>query len=69
VLYTDGVTEARAPDGSFFGEKRLSSLLGSCSGLAAPEVAHAVKSSVLGFTSGVPRDDIAVLVLRALKNP
>src|SRR5918997_1023082 len=32
VLYTDGVTEARSPDGDFFGEGRLRRLLSSCAG-------------------------------------
>ena len=35
VLYTDGVTEARSPDGDFFGEGRLRHLLRSCAGLDA----------------------------------
>jgi sigma-B regulation protein RsbU (phosphoserine phosphatase) len=35
VLYTDGVIEARAPDGTFYGEKRLTSLLGSSVGIDA----------------------------------
>ncbi|WP_273843641.1 PP2C family protein-serine/threonine phosphatase [Rubrobacter calidifluminis] len=65
VLYTDGVTEARSPDGAFFGEERLCSLLGSCAGLGAAEVARVVKAAVLGHAAGNPHDDIAVLVLRA----
>jgi serine phosphatase RsbU (regulator of sigma subunit) len=35
VLYTDGVVEARSPDGSFFGEERLASLLRSSISLDA----------------------------------
>jgi hypothetical protein len=35
VLYTDGVTEARSPDGDFFGEGRLRDLLSSCAGCDA----------------------------------
>ncbi len=67
VLYTDGVTEARSPEGAFFGEERLRSLLGSCAGLEAPEIARVVRAAVLGHAAGAPRDDIAVLVLRAPK--
>lgn len=63
-LYTDGVTEARAPEGSFFGEKRLKSFLSSCSGVEAPMVAQKVKDIVLEFQEGYARDDLAVLVLR-----
>jgi PAS domain S-box-containing protein len=65
VLYTDGVTEARSPDGDFFGEGRLRRLLGSCAGCDAVTFARRIKSVVLDFQEGYPRDDLAVLVLRA----
>jgi PAS domain S-box-containing protein len=64
VLYTDGVTEARSPDGDFFGEDRLHRLLRSCSGCNAETLARRIKSVVLEFQEGYPRDDLAVLVLR-----
>ena len=64
VLYTDGVTEARSPDGAFFGEERLISLLRACAGLDAPTLAARVESAVLDFQENVSRDDIAVLALR-----
>jgi PAS domain S-box-containing protein len=65
VLYTDGVTEARSPDGDFFGEDRLRKLLGSCSGYDAASLAARIKDVILDFQEGYPRDDLAVLVLRA----
>jgi len=65
VLYTDGVTEARSPDGAFFGEGRLRHLLSSCSGCDAVTLAGMIKDDVLDFQEGYPRDDLAVLVLRA----
>ena len=65
VLYTDGVTEARSPDGDFFGDERLRRLLRSCSGLDAAGIAARIKNIVLDFQEGYPRDDLAVLVLRA----
>jgi PAS domain S-box-containing protein len=65
VLYTDGVTEARSPDGDFFGEERLRRLLHSCSGLDAAGIAARIKNVALDFQEGYPRDDLAVLVLRA----
>jgi PAS domain S-box-containing protein len=65
VLYTDGVTEARSPDGDFFGEGRLRRLLGSCAGFDAVRFAGRIKDAVLDFQEGSPSDDLAVLVLRA----
>jgi PAS domain S-box-containing protein len=65
VLYTDGVTEARSPDGDFFGEGRLRNLLSSCSGFDAGTFAGRIKDAVLDFQEGYPSDDLAVLVLRA----
>jgi sigma-B regulation protein RsbU (phosphoserine phosphatase) len=65
VLYTDGVTEARSPDGEFFGEDRLRQFLGSCAGCDAVTFAGRIKDTVLDFQEGYPRDDLAVLVLRA----
>ncbi len=65
VLYTDGVTEARSPDGKFFGEGRLRQLLGSCAVCDAATLAARIKDVVLDFQEGYPRDDLAVLVLRA----
>jgi sigma-B regulation protein RsbU (phosphoserine phosphatase) len=67
VFYTDGVTEARAPDGEFFGEERLRRLLRSCSDLDAAAIAARIKNVVLDFQDGYPRDDLAVLVLRATR--
>jgi PAS domain S-box-containing protein len=65
VLYTDGVTEARSPHGDFFGEGRLRHLLGSCAGCDAETVARRIKGAVLDFQEGYPRDDLAILILRA----
>jgi PAS domain S-box-containing protein len=66
VLYTDGVTEARSPDGDFFGEGRLRDLLGSCADCDAETLARRIKDDVLDFQEGYPRDDLAVLVLRVM---
>jgi PAS domain S-box-containing protein len=64
VLYTDGVTEAHHQGGDLFGEERLRSLLGTCTGLKAPEISGRLKEAVLDHASGQPRDDIAILVVR-----
>jgi len=64
VLYTDGVVEARSPDGLFFGEERLMALLRSSVTLDASTIAGRIESAVLNFQDQAPRDDVAVLVLR-----
>jgi PAS domain S-box-containing protein len=68
VLYTDGVIEARSGN-EFFGSERLSGLLAECAGLPAPHVAERVERAVIGFQSGRPRDDVAVLVVEAVGHP
>jgi PAS domain S-box-containing protein len=64
VFYTDGVLEARSPDGAFFGEERLVSLLRSSVDLGASIIADRIEAAALSFQENNPRDDIAVLVLR-----
>jgi serine phosphatase RsbU (regulator of sigma subunit) len=64
ILYTDGVVEARSPDGLFFGEERLMALLRSSVALDASTLASRIEEAVLNFQEQAPRDDVAVLVLR-----
>lgn len=64
VFYTDGLTEARAPDGSLFGEERLLDLLRDCGEGKAADIAACLKNTVHDFDDGSPRDDLAVLVLK-----
>jgi PAS domain S-box-containing protein len=65
VFYTDGVIEARDGD-QIFGEGRLHELLATCCDQDARAVANAVRQAVGDFLPGVPRDDMAILVLRVL---
>jgi sigma-B regulation protein RsbU (phosphoserine phosphatase) len=62
VLYTDGVTEARA-GAELFGEERLRAALPSLADSAAA-VADGVLDEVMRFQSGFPSDDIALVALR-----
>ena len=64
IFYTDGIVEARGPDGSFFGEGRLLDLLRACVGLEASAIAKKLRDVVVQYGEGNPRDDLAVLVLR-----
>ena len=63
VLYTDGVTEARGPDG-MLGSDELQAVLASCAGLDAKSVAARIESAALEIQEGNPRDDIAILAVR-----
>jgi PAS domain S-box-containing protein len=63
VMYTDGVTEARSPDG-VFGDHLLDGVLAQCVGLSANEICKRIETAVLDFQAGRPRDDIAIVVLR-----
>jgi serine phosphatase RsbU (regulator of sigma subunit) len=64
VFYTDGVTEARG-DGGELDEQGLREILASCAGMDAEAIADSVTSAALEVQGGRPRDDIAVVVLRA----
>jgi serine phosphatase RsbU (regulator of sigma subunit) len=65
IAYTDGVTEARAPDGTFYGEERFIGLLGGLGGRSAREIVDAVVSDVRAFRAGAdPSDDLTILVIR-----
>lgn len=63
LLYSDGVTEALAPDGSFYGETRLSALAAAVQQDPAALVA-ALFADVADFEQEEPQaDDITVLCL------
>ena len=64
VLYTDGVTEERGEQGAF-GERGLAAVLESAAGASAAEIVDRIERAVLAHGSGEPRDDIAILVVRA----
>ncbi|GAA4797587.1 hypothetical protein GCM10023200_37270 [Actinomycetospora chlora] len=64
LLYTDGVTEARGPEG-WFGADRLAALVATLAGASAEEVADGVLAAVTDFQRGRLRDDVALLVVRA----
>ena len=63
LLYTDGLTDAYAPAHTL-GAADVESLLASCAGFSAGDVAEHIYGAVLGFSRSEPRDDIALLVLR-----
>jgi PAS domain S-box-containing protein len=70
VLYTDGVTDARAP-GRILSQSDLCALLGDCSGLDATAIAARIEQAATAPDpeepdGPEPRDDVAILVLRVL---
>ena len=66
VLYTDGVIEERAAEGAF-GEEGLAAVLRAAAGADASEVVSRIEEAVLAHGSGEPRDDIAILAVRATR--
>ena len=64
VLYTDGVIEERGIE-EVFGEERLAAVLRGAAGAAASEIVARIEEAVLGHGSGEPRDDIAILAVKA----
>jgi serine phosphatase RsbU (regulator of sigma subunit)/PAS domain-containing protein len=63
VLYTDGVTDTRGPEGRF-GHDRLERIVGSAAGHDPDHVAAALDEALLAFQEGSQRDDVALLVLQ-----
>lgn len=68
VLYTDGITDAAATDGSRFGDRRLlRTVAESCFGGSAADTTRSVIDAVSSFQgSAIQADDLALLVFRRL---
>jgi serine phosphatase RsbU (regulator of sigma subunit) len=65
LLYTDGVTEVRPSDVAF-GEHELEATLAAHAGDPADAVVQAVARRAVEIQPGEPRDDIALLAIRAV---
>jgi phosphoserine phosphatase RsbU/P len=65
LLYTDGITEAESPDGVFFGEDRLCSLLQEYRSLPPAEIIDCLLDQVRLFTGTHNfQDDVSLVVMR-----
>jgi serine phosphatase RsbU (regulator of sigma subunit)/anti-sigma regulatory factor (Ser/Thr protein kinase) len=65
VFYTDGVTERRRGR-TLFGQRRLRTEVEGMLGAPASVLASHLRSAVLAFSPQPPRDDIAIVALRAV---
>jgi hypothetical protein len=65
LLYTDGITEARSPDGEFFGEQRLADFIATAvaAGEPAPETVRQLMRHVLTHQADQLQDDASIVVL------
>jgi Stage II sporulation protein E (SpoIIE) len=65
LLYTDGLTEARRPDGELFTVERLGEFIEreAASGHAAPETLRRLREAVIGRGEGTLRDDATALLV------
>lgn len=64
VIYTDGVTERRHGT-EFFGRARLADLATRLNGAPAAAMAAALRNAAKDFSPEPPKDDIALLVVKA----
>ena len=66
LLYTDGVVEARSPEGDFFGIERLVDLVvrNLAAGLPAPETMRRLVRALLEHQSGDLTDDATMLLIQ-----
>ena len=63
LLYTDGLTEARR-DGSFFGIKGVSAVLGELQNPSPGEAIAVLRARVADFAYGTLTDDLCMLAAR-----
>jgi sigma-B regulation protein RsbU (phosphoserine phosphatase) len=67
ILYTDGVTEAKNPQGEEFGPERLSEVCGHHLGDGLEGLTEALDGQIEAFTGGEPpEDDRTFLAVRRL---
>ena len=68
-LYTDGTTEARSPQGDFYGEGSLREALLQAARLDVRDVPEAILADVGRFTEGSLHDDVAMVAVRIDEPP
>ena len=65
LFYTDGITESRSPDGSFFGRERLADFLvrAALEGIPVAETARRLSANVLDHVQAGLNDDATLLLI------
>ncbi len=64
VLYTDGLVDVIAPDGSLFGRERFKHLLRRCAALPFDDLCSSVFSELVAYQHGAEQyDDMTMLIL------
>lgn len=66
VLYTDGATEARSPDGEFLGSDGLLSMVSSHAAVPTTLLANAIMGGLVQYSDGILRDDAAILAVEPI---
>ena len=67
LFYTDGLNEARNPQGELFGTERICSHLDSVNNLSAYEIIDSFYTTIAKFTgSDTFQDDVSIVVLKIL---
>jgi sigma-B regulation protein RsbU (phosphoserine phosphatase) len=63
VFYTDGITEARSPEGEEFGDERLEAIAREHRGLSVEALKERIMASVNEFTGSKFEDDATLIVV------
>ena len=70
LLYTDGLTEAMAPDSAMFGEAGVHSILESANGMTPQGLVERLTQAVRVHRGAVPlSDDLTLVVVQATRQP
>lgn len=66
LLYTDGITEARSPDGEFFGEGRIRAFLEKRTGSSPEALCNTLEQEICQFQQMNLADDLTILALKRI---